>query len=256
VSAAASTSLKFLPWLLMLLPLFLLRRNRGAAAWWIWLPVAIGVLVGTTIACLLTDKDWGLAQTVCSFVVGLAAVWLLMPFLGSRYRIVAFLKTLLALAGLSLLAFVPTLMADQSGWLDFRPILAGVLGLGSLAVTLALTFGGLSVRRRFGRIRFLSWLAVWTLLAWTVIATPFLIIGFVQNHLDWAQACLPILAVSGLTLALLLPLVLLSLFQPFYRARLFAYLNLHQPGPFAGTTAPLIIAERAPPLVATHGGGN
>jgi hypothetical protein len=256
MSAAALTSLNLLPWLLMLLPLFLFRMNRSSKAWWIWLPIVIGALAGIAIICLTIDNDRNLLQAVCSFTIGLAVLWLLMPFLGSRYRIIAFLKALPVLAGFSLLAFVPTLLADHSGWLDFRDYLAGFLPCASLAATLALTFGGLSVRRRFGRIRFLCWLAVWTVLAWTVIATPFAILASLENPIDWRTASLVLLLVSGLTFALLLPLVLLSFFQPFYRARLFAYLNLPQRGPFAEATAPPTTPDLAQPLPASHGSEN
>jgi hypothetical protein len=256
MSATASTSLNLLPWLLILLPLFLFRPNRSPKAWWIWVPVVISALAGFAIICLTTDYDRDLSQAVGSFTVGLAALWLLMPFLGSRYRIVAFFKALPVLAGFSLLAFLPTLLGDRNGWLDFRPYLAVLLAVGSLVTMLAFTLSGWCVRRRFGRLRFLCWLAVWTLLAWTVIATPFIIIGSLHGHLAWEQVCLPILGISGVTLAPLLPLVLLSFIQPFYRARLFTFLNLPQPGPSAGATAPPIIAEQAPPLAASHGGGN
>jgi hypothetical protein len=227
--AAAVSGLKFLVWLLILLPLFLFPQNRPPQTWWIWLPVLISALAGIALVCLMTGKEWSLVQAVCSFVVGLAAMWLLMPFLGSRYRIVAFFKALLVLAGFSLLAFVPTLLADHAGWIDLRPFLAALLALASLAVTLALGFGSLSTRRRFGRVRFLFWLAVWTALAWSVIATPFVIIGSLTNTLQWGAGFLAILSISAISLALLLPLVLLSFLQPFYRARFFGWLNLPLP---------------------------
>jgi len=144
-------------------------------------------------------------------------------------------KTLPVLAGFSLLAFVPTLLGDGGGWIDLRPYLAALLALASLAATLALTFGGLSVHRRFGRIRFLFWLAVWILPAWTAIATPFVIYALLERHVDLWEFFLGLLLISGITLALLLPLVLLSFLQPFYRARLLDWLNLPQPGASAGT---------------------
>jgi len=243
VYVAAAHSIKLLPWLLMLLPLFLLRRNRCAAVWWIWLPAVISAVAGITITCLTTGNEWSLTQAAGAFVVGLAALWLLMPYLGSRYRILACLKTLGVIAGFSVLGYVPTLLAHNNGWLDFRPFLAAFLALGSLAVTLALTFGGLSVRRRFGRIRFLCWLAVWTVLAWIAIATPFVIYAALESHVDWGEPVLALLVISGVTVALLLPLVLLSFFQPFYRARFFDWLNLPEAGrpvprPEGTTTAP------------------
>ena len=238
VYVAATTSFKVLPWLLILLPLFLFRANRRSAAWWIWLPVVLNAVVGVTVTGLLTGNERSLSQAVGSFIVGLAAMWLLMPFLGSRYRIVTFFKALVVLAGFSVLAYVPTLLADNLGWLDFRPYLAAFLGLASLAVTLALTFAGLRVSRRFGRVRFLFWLAVWSTLAWTAVLTPFVIIGVLKSQIDWGSTVLVLLVISGLTIALLLPLVLLSFFQPFYQARFLGWLKVPEAAPSAGATAP------------------
>jgi len=234
ISISVSTVLS----LLILLPLFLFRPNRCSAAWWIWLPVGTGTLAGITITYLMAD-DRSLAQAVGSFIVGLAALWLFMPFLKSRYRIVAFFKALPVLAGFSLLSFVPTLLVDRSGWLDLRGFLAALLALASLVAALALTFGGFSVRRRFGRMRFLCWLAVWVVLIWTAIASRFAIFGSFGSRPEWVEFVVAILVVSGITMALFLPLVLLSFFQPFYRARLFSLLNLPQPG--GGVSGPISI---------------
>lgn len=239
ISISISTFLS----LLILLPLFVLRQNRCSAAWWIWLPVVISASAGITITCLMTGNEWSLAQAVGSFIVGLAAMWLLMPFLESRYRIIAFIKALPVLAGFSLLAFVPTLLARQSGWIDLRPYLAALLALASLAATFALTLAGFSVRRRFGRRRFLVWLAAWTALAWMVIASPFFIIGTVNGDIEWGPTLLAMLYVTASSLALLLPLLLLSFFQPLYRARLFGFLKVPQPGPLAGAAVPLGMTE-------------
>ena len=228
VYVAATSSFKDLPWLLLLLPLFLLRRNRCAAAWWIWLPAIISAVAGTTITSLITGNEWSQAQAAGAFAIGLAALWLLMPSQGNRNRIAAFFQTLLALAGFSLLAFVPTLTAAVAGWMDFRPQLAALLVLGSLVVTLALTFGDWRVRRRFGRIRCLLWLAVWRVPAWMLVLTPFAVIAYAKDQIEWGATVLALAAISGLTVALLLPFVLLSFAQPFYRARFFTWLNLPQ----------------------------
>lgn len=237
-STSGLNGFSVLLWLLMLLPLFLFRANRSRQAWWIWLPVVISGVAGIGITCLMSGSDWSLAQAIASFTVGLAALWLLMPFLGSRYRIVACLKALPVLAGFSLLAYVPTLLASHSDWLDLRPYLAGLLALGSLVAILALSFGGLVVRRRFGRIRFTCWVAVWTLLAWAIIVPLYILFIAQPSHVEWREVCLPVLGTCGVTLALLLPPVLLSFFQPFYRARFFGWLNLPQAGPAAEAAIP------------------
>jgi len=170
-------------------------------------------------------------------------VWLLTPYLKSRYRLAMFFKTLPALAALSLLAYVPTLLGDKAGWLDFRSSLAGLLAFASLAATLAFTLAGLGVRRRFGRIRFLFWLAVCTVLAWTAIASPFAVFSLLGSRApEWGEFIIAVLIVSGIMLLLLFPLVLLSFFQPFYRARFADWLNLPQPDTAAGMAVPPTLA--------------
>jgi hypothetical protein len=224
--------------MLILLPLFLLRPNRSSKAWWIWLPVGITALAATGLGFLVIDEEQNLALAVHSFMMGLAAVWLLMPYLTSRHRIGTCLRILPVLAGFSLLGFVPTLLVGNRGWIDIRPYLAATLAVASLAATLALVCAGRSVRRRFGRIRFLLWLAVWVVLAWTVIAAPFAILGSFGGRPEWGEFVVAVLVVSGIMLALFLPLVLLSFFQPFYRARFFGLLNLPQPDPSAEAGTP------------------
>lgn len=240
---AATSGLKWCFWVLVLLPLFLFRGNRVPQAWWVWLPVVVSAGGGTAIICLLSNNEWVLPQAACAFVVGLAALWLLMPYLESRNRIVASLKALMVLAGFSLLAFVPTLMAERSGWLDFRPYLAALLALASLAVALALTLGGISVRHRFGCVRFVCWLAVWIALGWTAIATPFVGFALLDSHVDWGESFVTLALISGITLSLLLPLVLLSFFQPFYRARFLDFVRMPEAAPPAKEPVPPVLEE-------------
>ena len=239
IIAVASTGIGILAAMLILPPLFLLRPNRSSQAWWIWLPVGITALAGTALVFLLAGyEERRLSHAVCSFLIGLAAVWLLMPYLQGRHRIGTFFKTLPVLAGFSLLAFVPAFFVEEGGFIDVRPYLAATLAVASLAATLALVFTGRSVRRGFGRIRFVVWLAVWVVLAWTAIATPLVIIGSLESGPHWGDFVSGILLISGIMLALLLPLVLLSFFQPFYRARFPGWLNLLQPGTSAGAAIP------------------
>ena len=238
IVALAATGAKLIIPLVLLLPLFLFRPNRAAEAWWLWLPVVIAALAATVLVALLIDEDISLLQAVHACLIGLAAVWLLTPYLKSRYRIVMFFKTLPVLAAFSLLAYVPTLLGDKAGWLDFRSYFAGLLAFASLAATLALVLAGLAVRRRFGRIRFLCWLAVWTVLAWTAIAAPFAVFALLGNAPEWGEFIIAVLVVSGVMLLLLLPLMLLSFFQPFYRSRLADWLKLPQPDTAIGIPVP------------------
>jgi hypothetical protein len=239
----ASAGAGILVALMVLLPLFLFQPNRSSKAWWIWLPVGITALAGTALAFVLSDDALSLPQAVCAFVSGLAAVWLLMPYLKGRHGMGTFFKTLPVLAGFSLLAFVPALFVNDGGWIDIRPYLAALLAVASLAATLALVFTGLSVRRRFGQVRCIVWLAVWTVLAWTAIATPFAIFGLVNGGNDWWAGLVSVLCISAISLGLVMPQVLLSFFQPFYRDRFFGWLNLPQASQSAGAVVPPRIPE-------------
>lgn len=182
-----------------------------------------------------------------SFVVGLAAVWLLTPLLESRFRIVSSLKTLALLAFFCAAACVPTLVSVDSAWSDFWPNLASLLGCGSVVVVLALALAGFCGQRRFGRLRFLIWLTLGTALAWGVImpSVIYVITSGLGAEVHWGEVAAGVLAISALTLVLLLPVVLLSFFQPFYRARFFAWLKLPQPAPPAEPNVPPRLAELA-----------
>jgi hypothetical protein len=250
IVAAVSTGVKITIPLLLLLPLFLFRPNRTGTAWWIWLPIVVAALAATALIAVFCDGEVSLLQAVFAFLTGLAAVWLLTPYLKSRYRIVTFLKTFPALAALSLLAYVPTLLGDKEGWLDLRALFAGLLACASLVATLALVLAGLAVRRRFGRIRFLLWLTVWTVLTWTAVAAPFAVFELLGTSPEWGEFIIAVLIVSAITVALLLPLLLLAFFNSSYRARFAEWLNLPQPESFARMGVPPTLPGTAPATAA------
>ncbi len=74
----------------------------------------------------------------------------------------------------------------------------------------------------------------WTILglgaAWIAIAAPFVVIGIVSSGGDApvGQILLSIASVAGLSFLFLLPFLLLSFFNPFYRERLKALLHLER----------------------------
>ena len=251
IVAAASTGAKLIVALLLLLPLFLFRPNRTLAAWWIWLPIAIALTAAAALVAVFWDGEPILLQVIFAFLAGLAAVWLLMPYLKSRYRIVTFFKTLPLLAAFSVLAYLPILLGQHEGWVDVRAYFVLVLAVASLPATLAITLAGLSVRHRFGRVRFLFWLAVWTLLAWTAIATPLAVFSLLGSAPEWGEFVIAVSVVSGIMLLLFLPLVLLSFFQPLYRARFSDWLNLPQPAPPAEMAVPPTLPSAEPASATT-----
>ena len=96
-----------LPWL-AILALLLLKPNRRASAWWIWVPLACVASVANAPQSLLellpSSQLEMFLELIGALGFGLAAVWLLSSYLGWKHRMLAFLGILLAQAVFSLLA--------------------------------------------------------------------------------------------------------------------------------------------------------
>ncbi|HYG36218.1 MAG TPA: hypothetical protein VEC99_15610, partial [Clostridia bacterium] len=91
---------QLVPWLAML-ALLAFKPNRSVRAWWIWVP--LGGVVATVfygVAPLLSKTSPGAPTAVVegacnSLAFGVAAVWVLAPYLQHRLRFVSFLKMFL-----------------------------------------------------------------------------------------------------------------------------------------------------------------
>jgi hypothetical protein len=248
VRAANSASEILFP-VLLLLPLFLFKPNRCAPAWAIWLPVAVSLCGAIAFVTLASGGEKDLLHAFGAFVVALAATWLLSPYLQSRHRGVVCLKTVPVLAGFSLLAFLPRLLGERAGFFDFRLAFVGAFGVVSLGVGLALVLGGWAVRHRFGRVRFLGSMA---LCLWLVLTLSGAVVAILTSGSpDWGDLFLGVVITSGVILGLLLPLLLLSFFQPFYRARFNALLNVSKDlaavRPEASPTTSALLNQRGDP---------
>jgi hypothetical protein len=208
--------------LVFLLPLLLLfKQNRCTAAWIIWAPVTLTVFLAAAFVLLLMGGEKDFLCAFSSHTVGLAAVWLLSPYLKNRRALLAFAKTLLVLALFSVLAFCPRLLGASSGWLDFRLYLLVALAVAAFPAALALVLGGRFVRRLFGRLRYLAWVAVWLFVGWNLCALPFVL--FDSGKTETGEYVLGLLMIWGVAFGLMLPLLLFSVFNSFYQARLRAF---------------------------------
>ncbi len=231
VSLAGNVLLRALLPLLLPLPFFLIGANRLASARWIYLPLGLAALVAIALSGPLVESDLILPRLVCAFTSALAAVWLLMPWLSSHYRVLMFVKTLPVLIAISMLGVVLSLLVPPCDWSNFWPFFVSALTLASLAAALAFTLTGFSVRRRYGRFRCFLWLAIWLVLCLSLMLTPIFVLFALPNGLECWRLFVGILLTSGMLLAVLLPFLLLSFFQPFYRARFAAWLNLRHAEP-------------------------
>jgi hypothetical protein len=219
-----------LPWL-VILGLLALKPNRRAAAWLIWLP--LGCVVGFTLAPLpiLPEGASFFLDVVAALAVGLAAVWLTTSYLRQQHRLLTFLGVLLALTGFSVMAAVAkqgaSLLAVESLQIGI------VLAAGILASAAALSLGGLICRGRYRPARLCLWLLVSLAFIWLLIAAPLFLIAVIAlgESISWNEFFIPVLGIAAGNFALLLPFLILSSANPFYRERLKALLHVRPEAP-------------------------
>lgn len=235
-----------LPWLAILL-LMASRPNRCLQAWWLLVPLSfLAGLASLFQLCSDSLPSSGFSECfdlVVALAFGVAAVWLLSPWLRRSHRVLTFFLMLLVSIGFGALALFARrgLDADvEQGLAEGASVLAA-----SFALSLALSLAGLLCRRRYSRLRLSLWLLLFTLASWSLVLGPFFIIIAVTNQggpTAW-QFLLVVLAVTGVTFGTLLPFLGLSFCNRFYHERLMTLLHAGQ------MAAPPVIGPLAPTAV-------
>jgi hypothetical protein len=243
---------QFLPWLAVL-ALLVLKPNRGWSAWWIGLPLAGVAAVCHYLKLASQGSPNGpsgetvglLCGIPMALAFGLAALWLLAPYLGGHRP----LRTVLGIVAI-LATFMVFSFAAMAGWGLVAEPLASLLdprhcastaNVGAMAwpflvplvlpapvVALAMAFCGLACRGRYRPLGlylwfFLSLLAVWLAVsglvyAWCQMARP--------GSVDYAPFLGIGLSMLVVTFATTLPFLILSSASPLFRARLQALLQV------------------------------
>jgi len=238
-----------LPWLAILV-LLMLKPNRCASAWWVLVP--LGFVAGVASAPqllleLLPSSQFEIfLEVIGALGFGLAAVWLLSSYLGWKHRLLAFLGILLAQGGFGMLAF-----AVRQDWEGIGPetMQVGIyLVLSVLVISMALTLAGLVCRSRYGWLLLSLWLIAALVVVWLAVIGPFFIIAVAASGGNVQMLALfEIVGVAvGITFGVLLPFLVLSYANGFYRERLKALLHL-------GAAAPPVITPPIPASAATGG---
>ena len=225
---------EFLPWLLIL-ALLLLKPNRCASAWWIFAPL-VCLALATNVPLLVSRRVLPgqierFAEWLLTLGFGMAAVWLLSSYLAWRNRLLTFV----AIAALSAAACV---LSQRGAGVEFI-FFPGMFVLG---LTVALTLAGFACRRRYGWLRVTLWAlaAVW--LYWAVLVGS---IVFRRGDCPLQTFLSIVGAEAGLTFAALLPFLVLSFLNPFYRERLKGLLHLgeREAPPVTDSAPPLLVNE-------------
>jgi hypothetical protein len=238
---------QLLPWL-AILGLLMLKPNRCASAWWIWVP--LGCVAGLASApqpvlALLPSSQFEMfLELIGALGFGLAAAWLLSSYLAWKHRLLAFLGFLLALGGFSMLAFV-----GRQGWegLGLETLQVGIfLGVSVLVIAVAVSLAGLVCRRRYGWLRLSLCLVAALVVVWLLVIGPFFVITLIASpgNVPVLVGFAAVGVAAGITFGTLLPFLVLSFANGFYRERLKALLHL------GGTASPPVIAPPMPAVAA------
>ena len=249
--AAPSVIPQALPWV-AILGLLLLKPNRCASAWWICVPLALVGGVACTPQSLLdllpSSQFEMLLDWISGLGFGVAAVWLLSGHLGWKHRMLAFLGILLAQGGFSLIAFLFRQGWGEAGLQTLQ--LCITLAASALVMSVALSLAGLVCRGRPGGLRLGLWLIAGLAVVWLLILAPFFIISMIgtQGKLPLGVLFSIIGVATGVTFVVLLPFLLLSFANDFYRGRLEGLLHL------GGVAPPPVMAPPAPALAGAAAG--
>jgi hypothetical protein len=237
-----------LPWLAILV-LLMLKPNRCSSAWWIWVPlgcVAGVAFVPQSVLPFIPSAQFEIfLEMIGALGFGLAAVWLLSSFLGWKHRMLVFLGILLIQGAFSTLAFIV-----RQGWEGFgvETLQLGIfVAVSVLVISVAVSLAGLVCRRRYGWLRLSLWVAAALLVVWLSVIGPFFIIAVISS-----SGNVPLLAIfgvvggaAGITFGVLLPFLLMSFANGFYRERLKGLLHLGTLAPPPVITPPLPAAVAA-----------
>ncbi len=147
----------------------------------------------------------------------------------------AWLAMMLVEGAVSLLTFIA-----RQGWEGIGPdtVALGVyLTLSALVISVALSFAGLLCRGRYGWLRLSLWLALSLLVAWLLVIVPLALLAMIASggRVPLAQFLVVMPGAAVLTFGVMLPFLVLSFANGFYRKRLKGLLHL------TGTGAPPVI---------------
>jgi len=244
-----------LPWLAVLV-LLALPSNRNPRAWWIWAPLIGLVLLGAGLnaagEALSEEVFTYTVQAGSAAVFGLTVVWLLGEGLARRCRALAIALTALAFAAISLLAFLVSpgseLLGDAS---QLEPAVLLYLALvwitGGAVFAGALNLTGWVCRSRFSRTRSLLWLALWLLIMWiAAVGLLSCVAKLVYGEaFDWTALLVTPAILALVSFVTMLPFLILSFTNTFYRERLKHLLRLPAVAAPPPTPVPAAAVEQA-----------
>jgi MFS family permease len=225
-------------WLALILALVLPRTNRNLCILWIFVPLVIVNLLWLAfkqLSGMPSSSAYQFDTVFHSVAVGIAVLWLVASYFdrfGGFARFLMSFGTLVAVACLGILSYSPEFSIEAAVFLAMLVFL-------SITVLGATATAGKLCRRKYRPLRFMLWLALWTILGSLFTMSGFFIVGtlIMSSGLPGPSILAVILMLSlvglicGLCLYVLnLPFMILGFANPFFRERFCACLGL-QPIP-------------------------
>ncbi len=225
-------------WVAVLIVFILFRENWTPKAFLILLPMFVVSVVwlGLKKATNMPSNAAVMYDIIFnSLVAGIAALWLLADRIGNRNRFATFLLAVVvmaimcALAGVSLGEF--KLSADMAG-------ISVVFAVLAATTLLAFVLTGWMCRKSYSAVRFMLWLAVWTvapcLLIMMIVAAVSVIGGLVMGNgpppgsLLLMVLMFPLagLILGGFIYAILFPFMILAFNSDLFRRRFYGCFRL------------------------------
>lgn len=219
-------------WLALILVFVLPKSNRNPRALLIIAP-----LVVVNLLWLLFKKALGMSSSNAqqfdmlfqSISISIAVMWLIAHKLGNRNRFVTFLRALALMAVIGLVGAI-----SYSGLNFSQSTVEAIIMLiiSALAMLLGFVLTGRQCRIRYSGLRFVLYLALWTVavcLASTLVFYP--IVFIIQQVPVPISTVLLVALISGLAFGVFLyvivfPFMILAIYSPFFRERFFTCLRL------------------------------
>jgi hypothetical protein len=152
------------------------------------------------------------------------------------------------LVALESFSFVSFVIRQSIEGLAQETIPTGILlAAGAVVISVALTLAGLACKGQYSPLRLCLWLLAALLVVWLLVMGPFFIAAMIASsgHVPVLAIVGVVLSVTAISFGVLLPFLILSFANAFYRARLQDLLHL------GGQTPPPVLAPPAPTLGAT-----
>ncbi|MCK5271225.1 MAG: hypothetical protein KAJ52_01565 [Sedimentisphaerales bacterium] len=211
----------------------MVKANRNPRAWLIFIPLLAVSLLWTIFKQVMPLPSSALSmfdQLFISLIIGISIVLLFGHKIGNRNRFITFLLAVVLMVVVGIAGVISYSGFAFSSQVAISAIMFAVMTLTMLP---AFVFAGCCCRKRYGNLRFMLWLAVWTITVCVVIILGYFgiavsIMGSMPGELI---SVLLQISVTGLVLGsclyvIILPFMILVLRSGFFRERFYACLRL------------------------------